>query len=95
MSSLPVESVGTDGFEHHIVTGVRRILPNGGVRESIQVSATTSRIATISWPGLPLAAIAVIAVAVFPLLYRFSLRTLLIATTLVAVGLGFMVWAAK
>jgi hypothetical protein len=27
--------------------------------------------------------------------WRFSLRTLLIATTLVAIGLGLIVWATK
>ena len=31
----------------------------------------------------------------FPRSKRFSLRTLLIATTLVAVGLGLIIWAAK
>ena len=33
--------------------------------------------------------------ATVPWIRRFSLRTLLIATTLVAVGLGLIVWAAK
>jgi|tagenome__1003787_1003787.scaffolds.fasta_scaffold20336931_2 hypothetical protein len=47
-----------------------------------------------AWSAVPILAVIVI----LPWLSwstRFSLRTLLIATTLVAVGLGLIVWAAK
>jgi hypothetical protein len=44
---------------------------------------------------IPLAALVAVALAALPRLYRFSLRTLLIATTLVAVGLGLAVYAAR
>ncbi len=42
-----------------------------------------------------LAALPFATVAIAPWVRRFSLRTLLIATTLVAVVLGLVVWAAK
>jgi hypothetical protein len=51
--------------------------------------------AYISIPHWPVIAIAVV-LAVAPwLLYRFSLRTLLISMTLIAVALGLVVWSLQ
>jgi hypothetical protein len=75
----------------------RARLADGGNIPRFSYSRTTTEGTMMNFPiWLPIILLCSIgAVAWLPLRFRFSLRTLLIATTLVAVVLGIVVWTSR
>ena len=96
-SQLPQWSINSHYMEPDALFGTRRLPRHGWVwqRESIANRRFFTKIAVPWWFPVLLS----ITFAGLPWLrqipHRFSLRTLLIATTLVAVGLGAIVWMTK
>jgi len=76
-----------------VVWGIAYLLLIAGASEVPSVIEFKNEV--IRLPYFLLVALSAAAVAVPWLRWRFSLRTLLIATTLVAVGLGWIVYANR
>jgi hypothetical protein len=107
--TLPLETVEDYGFERYMVTRIRNealdgrepagqllVMPGGERGEYIRYAVPGTRYVLLPWPVSLLLPIGCLIFGVAPLLSRrFSLRTLLIATTLVAVGLELVVWLMK
>jgi hypothetical protein len=107
-STLPLE-MADYGFERFMVTRIRGdaldgsdsagellVLPDGEPGEYIRGRVPSTKYAVLPWPVSLLLPIGCLISGIAPLLNRrFSLRTLLIATTLVGVGLGLIVWLTR